>query len=419
NNWHLKAVPSSSTLSWLRWTTDEAGKDVCAIATFDTAAADAEPQNAVILPENSVAMDFVWFDARYAYVLLAFDEDLRDIRLAAVDSETDEVEYVVQTMGFPFLEDRDFVSVPGSISYSRETDVGYFSALGCIFAFQGKAAVGGLLLDGAGLLDLVSPVISDDGGILDFYATSPGCEDYFACAYDRQADSFHVYRDRRVPVMYADVAFLFFHHQFFFEGSYSTDLASFGKLVSIENGDRQVLVKVDKGTVALSRGAGNSFYGVSNKGFYHYRITDLRFDSGFRVKHWRAPKVVTAKYPDLSTPAATIRTFMASFQKADTNVWSICHADKAAKTWLAAVTKGVAARSLKMIGDLRTYTTFRRSVGGSEIAVLEGELQMFGDIIGTDVVKMRRLGGLWLIEKIAAEKNPAETPPQDDSRPSE
>ncbi len=414
STWLLRRVPNENKCSWLSWVTTEKG-DCATLTVYDKDA--AVPPGLVSerfrFEPDVVVVDYHWVDGRYLFALLVYDEDMRDVRLVAVDTETKESREIVNTGGYPFLSEKGSLGIAPSLAWDPVTSVGYFAALGSIFAFDGKAGQGGLFLDGAGLFYFAEPVICPGGKLLSFQAVVQGGEGFYTVEADLSRSDFSVLRDRRIPFELATPDFIFTHHSFYFNGSWSLDFVTSGSargLISLEDHEsaRQILCKVDDNALSLYQGAENEVVAMSVNGLKVYTLTNHRFDRGFPSQRWSAPDIRTSAYPDFKTPDGTIRTFLASFQRGDQTVWNFCQSAPIAARWVAAVGEGVASRSLRLIGRLRSYGRLVTTLVSEETVVLEGDMEALGNVIGRDVITLRRLGGMWLIDSIKAAEAIAE-----------
>ena len=397
NNWHLRSTPDGSLLSWLSWRGE--GEEEHCVLVGTPASGEGEAEVKAVFPAGGVVLDYFWYDSRYLYALMVFDEDLRDVRLLACDTEKGERRELISTGGFPHLMERDTLGIPGRLAWSPGSGIGYFSACGALFAFQGATGEGGLFLDGGDLMFLTSPSVSADGRFLSFYAVPPGGYAFVNCEMEVESGRFCCYTDRRLPADKAAADFLFTRHNVFTAGGHADIIGVGNGVVSVERpgGPERLLLKVEKDAMSLVE-APEGFIVVTPRSLVRYRIAGGA--GGFPTARWSAPKVRAARFPDFRTPEGTLRTYLAAFQRGAPQVWTVCHREDGPAKWVASVGPAVAARSLRMLGALRNYRRFKAVMAGGDKVVYEGELEVCGDLIGKDVFTLARLGGMWLLESI-------------------
>jgi hypothetical protein len=402
DSYMLRASPSGSRLAWLSWI-KEAEKNVCVLYRMPVSGGDG--QKTAAFPPGVVITDYVFAAEDVVFAIGVYDDEIRDVRLFSVDCSSGEIRETLATGSFPFLLERTVIPFAPRLCISRVTGIGYFNAIGCIFAFQLAEGRGGLFLDGDGLFVLASPEVSDDGTRLLFYAVPVGSNFAASCEADVATGSCVVYPDRELRSVDIQADLLASRHSFYMNGEFPTDIVSTGQgVIAVEDSRKRgrVVLKTESRMFGALRGADNEILVVTDESYVSYRLSRLRFDSSFEPKFWEAPVTQTGRYPDFSTPETTMRTFLASFQRGDPNVWSVVQRDTMPSRWIAAVDKGVAARSLRLMGSLRGYTRFKTVVAGEETTVLEGTLETCGRVGGADVFTLQRVGSMWLIEKITA-----------------
>ncbi len=402
DNWHIRSTPDGSMLSWLSWR-GAGDEEHIVLLTLDLSSETATPIEVLKFPPKAVVLDYFWFTNQYIYAVAVFDEFLRDVRLLVGDIQGNSYRETIKTEGFPFLAERDTLGIAGCLAYSTSAGVGYFSACGSIFAFQLESGDGGLFLDGGDLFFLTTPSVARDGSKLSFYAIPVGGSSFVSCEMDVAKTAFCAFLDRKITYIESAVDFLFTSHSFYLSGKWSTDLVRSGDgLVSIESAEhnRRQLIKVESDVLSLIEGGKDELFVLTKNGIYLYKLSNLSFKNGFESQRWSAPAPQTGKYPDFRKPEGTLRTYLVSGYRGDSTVWSVCLRDSAAHKWLASVGEGVAGRSLKMATALRNYRRFKTILMGADKTVLEGDIEVCGDILGSDVFTLTKMGEMWIIDSI-------------------
>ncbi|MFA4986501.1 MAG: hypothetical protein WC712_07960 [Candidatus Brocadiia bacterium] len=403
NNWNLRCSPDRSTLSWLTWKKD-AGKEFCALVSIPVEG--GEQKDICAFPTDAVVTDYVWGDKLTVYAVAAFDESFTDIRLYRIELEKREPLEMLASRQFPYLSEREVLPIPPRVTYSPTAKLGYFDACGCLFAFSGENGKGGIFLDGAGLFYLTGPEISEKGDRMSFHTLASGAGFAACCEMSLADGKCFTYTDRRMGLKEFAADAVMTRHNFYMAQKYNTDIVSTGGgLVSIESDKvgQQILIKGDKDILSLAECGDSAFITITPRGYSIFRLSKLRFDAGFPSQRWYAQEVKTAdKYPDFTSPESTIRTYLASFRRGDSSIWSVCRRDDVPAKWVSAVEAPVAARSLKLISWLRNYSSFTAVAGGEETISLEGTLELCGAVVGRDLFTMSKMGDMWIIETIKA-----------------